>query len=47
MSISNNNKLNQESINNGVMLNAYPDSIGKNLHDTISLLKKPEFKDVF
>jgi sucrose phosphorylase len=47
MSISNNNKVNQESINNGVMLNAYPNSIGKNLHDTISLLERPEFKDVF
>ena len=47
MSISNNNKVNQELINNGVMLNAYPDSIGKNLHDTISLLERPEFKDVF
>ena len=47
MSINNNNKVNQKSINNGVMLNAYPDSIGKNLHNTISLLKRPEFKDVF
>ncbi len=32
---------------NGVMLNAYPDSIGSNLNDIISMLKKPEFKDVF
>lgn len=31
----------------GVMLNAYPDSIGHNLSDIVSMLKKPEFKDVF
>lgn len=31
----------------GVMLNAYPDSIGKNLSDTIRMLKMPEFKEVF
>lgn len=35
------------TIANGVMLNAYPDSIGEKLSDTISMLKKPEFKDVF
>ncbi len=34
-------------INNGVMLNAYPDSIGKKLSDTIKMLQMPEFKDVF
>ena len=34
-------------ITNGVMLNAYPDSIGGKLSDTISILKMPEFKDVF
>ncbi|MBU3010594.1 glycosidase [Polaribacter vadi] len=34
-------------ISNGVMLNAYPDSIGSNLSDTIAMLKMPEFKDVF
>jgi len=32
---------------NGVMLNAYPDSIGHTLVDTIDMLKRPEFKDVF
>ena len=32
---------------NGVMLNAYPDSIGQKLGDTITMLKRPEFKDVF
>ncbi len=34
-------------ISNGVMLNAYPDSIGQKLSDTISMLKMQEFKDVF
>ncbi|MBF0274385.1 MAG: glycosidase [Nitrospinae bacterium] len=32
---------------NGVMLNAYPDSIGRNLADTVSMLKRPEFHNVF
>ena len=32
---------------NGVMLNAYPDSIGEKFSDTIAMLKMPEFKDVF
>ncbi len=32
---------------NGVMLNAYPDSMGCKLSDAIELLKKPEFKDAF
>lgn len=31
----------------GVMLNAYPDSIGNRLADTVTLLQRPEFKDVF
>ena len=31
----------------GVMLNSYPDSIGEKLSDTVSLLKRKEFKDVF
>jgi len=29
------------------MLNAYPDSIGKRLADTVELLARPEFKDAF
>ena len=29
------------------MFNAYPDSIGHSLADTIDLLKRPEFRDVF
>ncbi|MFC1589412.1 glycosidase [Pseudomonadota bacterium] len=32
---------------NGVMFNAYPDSIGRNLADTVQMLKRPEFKDAF
>ncbi len=37
----------KSTISNGVMLNAYPDSIGENLSDVIKMLQKPEFKDVF
>ncbi|MEO1029779.1 MAG: alpha-amylase family glycosyl hydrolase [Bacteroidota bacterium] len=32
---------------NGVMLNAYPDSIGDNLSDTLKILALPAFKDLF
>ena len=39
--------LKDNTINNGVMLNAYPDSIGANLSDTVSMLQMPEFKDTF
>ncbi|MCW9089619.1 MAG: glycosidase [Gammaproteobacteria bacterium] len=35
------------SLPNGVMFNAYPDSIGTNLSDTIALLQRPEFHNVF
>ena len=31
----------------GVIFNAYPDSIGRNLADTVHMLQRPEFKDVF
>ncbi|MDB4205545.1 glycosidase [Polaribacter sp.] len=37
----------KQTISNGVMLNAYPDSIGAKLSDTIKMLQLPEFKDVF
>ena len=37
----------KKSIPNGVMLNAYPDSIGHNLHDIVSMLQLPEFKNTF
>jgi sucrose phosphorylase len=39
--------LKDNTISNGVMLNAYPDSIGANLSDTVSMLQMPEFKDAF
>jgi sucrose phosphorylase len=35
------------SISNGVMFNAYPDSIGSKLNDTVELFQRPEFKDAF
>ena len=38
---------NSNTIPNGVMLNAYPDSIGTNLSDTIQMLQLPDFKDAF
>jgi sucrose phosphorylase len=31
----------------GVIFNAYPDSIGRNLADIVRMLRKPAFKDVF
>ena len=36
-----------QTLPSGVMLNAYPDSIGTRLADTVELLKRPEFKDAF
>ncbi|MCG6896882.1 MAG: glycosidase [Thiocapsa sp.] len=36
-----------QTLPKGVMLNAYPDSIGRNLADTVNLLKRPELKDAF
>lgn len=41
------NQENKNTISNGVMFNAYPDSIGHKLSDTIKMLQLPEFKDVF
>lgn len=37
----------EQSLPNGVMLNAYPDSIGTKLSETVALLQRPEFHDVF
>jgi sucrose phosphorylase len=37
----------KKSIPNGVMLNAYPDSIGTQLQDIVSMLQLPEFKNTF
>ena len=31
----------------GVMFNAYPDSIGARLSDTVAMLEKPDFNGVF
>jgi len=38
---------NKQNLPQGVMLNAYPDSMGNRLADTVALLKRPELKDVF
>ena len=43
----NNNSSTKTELPQGVMLNAYPDSIGGTLSDIISMLKKPEFEGVF
>lgn len=37
----------QRDLPTGVMFNAYPDSIGHNLADTVAMLRRPDFKDVF
>jgi sucrose phosphorylase len=42
-----NENIKQAKVINGVMLNAYPDSIGQNLGDLISMLERPELKDAF
>jgi sucrose phosphorylase len=47
MTASNHNKTKVSNNSNGVMLNAYPDSIGNNLSDTISMLKMPQFENTF
>jgi sucrose phosphorylase len=36
-----------KNISNGVMLNVYPDSIGEKFSDTVGMLKRTDFKDVF
>ncbi len=38
---------NSTGLPNGVMLNAYPDSIGNKLSDTVAMLNRPELEDVF
>lgn len=35
------------SLPQGVMFNAYPDSIGRNLADIVDMLKRPEFENAF
>ena len=37
----------EKYVDNGPMLNAYPDSLGGKLSDIVSLLEKTEFQDVF
>lgn len=37
----------KNNLSNGVMLNAYPDSIGAKLSDLVTLLQKEEFKNTF
>ncbi len=39
--------MSERSLPNGVMFNAYPDSIGTKLSDTIELLQRPELDNVF
>jgi sucrose phosphorylase len=39
--------LKSQTLPAGVMLNAYPDSLGKKLSDVIEFLKRPELKDTF
>ena len=39
--------LQNTTINNGVMLNIYPDSIGEKLSDAVAVLNRTEFKDAF
>lgn len=44
---NNNDTLIKKVLPKGVMLNAYPDSIGGSLADIIDMLKRPEFENVF
>ena len=37
----------KQELPKGVMLNAYPDSIGESLVDIVNMLKRPDFADVF
>lgn len=42
-----NTEKSDKSLPRGVMFNAYPDSIGRNLADTVDLLQRPELQDAF
>ena len=42
-----NNTSTKKRLPRGVMLNAYPDSIGETLSDTVAMLKRPELEDAF
>ncbi len=45
--MNNDPESNAQTLPRGVMLNAYPDSIGKRLADAVELLQRPELKDAF
>jgi sucrose phosphorylase len=45
--MNNDSEIKPQSLPRGVMFNAYPDSIGKSLSDTVDLFKRPELKDAF
>jgi sucrose phosphorylase len=47
MTAINHNKKSTTNNSNGVMLNAYPDSIGTNLKDIVDMLKMPQFNNTF
>ena len=47
MNKNNNTTPKAQVLPRGVMLNAYPDSIGSKLSDTVGLLKRPELRDAF
>jgi sucrose phosphorylase len=45
--MSKDNRSTEGWLPNGVMFNAYPDSIGRNLADTVRLLRRPELEGCF
>jgi sucrose phosphorylase len=45
--MNNDPESNAQTLPRGVMLNAYPDSLGKRLADAVELLQRPELKDAF
>ena len=47
VNMSTNSESAEKRLPTGVMLNAYPDSIGKVLADTVKMLKSPELKEAF
>ncbi len=45
--MENKNRIPKVELPQGVIFNAYPDSIGQKLVDTADMLKRPEFEDLF
>ncbi|MGD8933934.1 MAG: glycosidase [Gammaproteobacteria bacterium] len=45
--MNNTSESSAQTLPDGVMLNAYPDSIGKKLADIVDFLKRPELRDAF